>query len=286
MAQYAGALYSFGHAGSKTGVRCGVSQKGHAIQMQYPNPLKQRIRDGELLLGTVLPAPTSFMASQVCNSDIDFLWIDAEHSSIWIEGLDMVPVIARRNDVAPMIRIAWNDPALVKKAYDIGSVAVMIPQVNTAEEAERAVQYARYAPEGNRGISPYWAMLAGLDFNHVVRTANDETVLVLQIESLEAYENLDEIMRVGGIDVLFVGPTDLSATLGVITQIDSKEVQTIMRDVPKRLEGTGIMAGTTLAGMDEIREKIDWGYRYINVGTPMGYGMEVLREHLDTLRSE
>ena len=197
----------------------------------------------------------------------------------------MVPVIARRNDVAPMIRIAWNDPALVKKAYDIGSVAVMIPQVNTAEEAERAVQYARYAPEGNRGISPYWAMLAGLDFNHVVRTANDETVLVLQIESLEAYENLDEIMRVEGIDVLFVGPTDLSATLGVITQIESKEVQAIMRDVPKRLEGSGIMAGTTLAGMDEIREKIDWGYRYINVGTPMGYGMQVLQEHLDTLRS-
>ncbi len=253
--------------------------------MQYPNPLKQRIRDGELLLGTVLPAPTSFMASQVCNSDIDFLWIDAEHSSIWIEGLDMVPVIARRNDVAPMIRIAWNDPALIKKAYDIGSVAVMIPQVNTAEEAERAVRYARYAPEGNRGISPYWAMMAGLDFNHVVRTANDETVLVLQIESLEAYENLDEIMQVEGIDVLFVGPTDLSATLGVITQTESKEVQTIMRDIPKRLEGTGIMAGTTLAGMEEIQEKIDWGYRYINVGTPMGYGMEVLREHLDTLRN-
>lgn len=253
--------------------------------MNYPNPLKQRIRDGELLLGTVLPAPTSFVASQVCKADVDFLWIDAEHSSIWVEGLDMVPVIARRNDVAPMIRIAWNDPALVKKAYDIGSVAVMIPQVNTAEEAERAVQYARYAPEGNRGISPYWAMLAGLDFNHVIRTANEETVLVLQIESLEAYENLDEIMQVEGIDVLFVGPTDLSATLGVITQIGSKEVQEIMRDVPKRLEGSGIMAGTTLDDVQDIREKIDWGYRYINVGTPMGYGMAALEENLDNLRS-
>ena len=202
-----------------------------------------------------------------------------------VEQLDMVPVIARRNDVAPMIRIAWNDPALVKKAYDIGAVAVMIPQVNTAEEAECAVRYARYAPEGNRGISPYWAMLAGLDFNHVVRTANDETVLVLQIESLEAYENLDEITQVEGIDVLFVGPTDLSATLGVITQVDSREVQSIMREVPKRLEGTGIMAGTTLDDMKDIRQKIDWGYRYINVGSPMGYGMMALQENLDNLRN-
>ncbi len=252
--------------------------------MNYPNPLKQRIRDGDLLLGTVLPAPTSFVASMVCKSDIDFLWIDAEHSSLWIEDLDMVPVIARQNDIAPMIRIAWNDPALIKKAYDIGSVAVMIPQVNTAEEAERAVRYARYAPEGQRGISPYWAIIAGLDFNHVIRTANAETVLVLQIESLEAYKNLDEIMQVEGIDVLFVGPTDLSATLGVITETDSEEVQSIMRDVPKRLEGTGIMAGTTLDDVQDIQEKIDWGYRYINVGTPMGYGMAALQEHLHTLR--
>ena len=253
--------------------------------MKYPNPLKQRIRDGELLLGTVLPAHDSFTASVVCRSDVDFLWIDTEHSASAVEDLDMVPVIARQRDVAPMIRVAWNDPALVKKAYDIGAVAVMIPQVNTAEEAERAVQYARYAPEGNRGISPYWAMLAGLDFNHVVRTANEETVLVLQIESLEAYENLDEIMQVDGIDVLFVGPTDLSATLGVITQTESREVQSIMRDVPKRLDGSGIMAGTTLDGMEEIREKIDWGYRYINVGSPMGYGMRVLQDNLDALRN-
>ncbi|MYK98129.1 MAG: hypothetical protein F4014_04755, partial [Gemmatimonadetes bacterium] len=125
--------------------------------MKYPSPLKQRIRDGELVLGTVLPAHDSFTASVVCRSDIDFLWIDTEHSASAVEDLDMVPVIARQNDVAPMIRVAWNDPALIKKAYDIGAVAVMIPQVNTAEEAARAMQYARYAPEGQRGVSPYWA---------------------------------------------------------------------------------------------------------------------------------
>ena len=197
----------------------------------------------------------------------------------------MVPVIARQRGVAPMIRVAWNDPALIKKAYDIGAVAVMVPQINTAEEAEKAVQYARYAPEGQRGISPYWAMLAGLDFNDVVRSANEETVLVLQIESKEAYENIDEIAKVKGIDVLFVGPTDLSATLGVITETNSPEVQSVMRDVPKHLEGTGIMAGTTLNDVQDIQEKIEWGYRYINVGTPLAYGVEALQERLTTLRN-
>jgi len=253
--------------------------------MNYPNPLKQRISRGELILGTVLTSHDAFTASQVCRADIDFLWIDTEHSSSGIEDLDMVPVIARQRDVAPMIRIAWNDPALIKKAYDIGAVAVMIPQINTAEEAERAVYYSRYAPEGQRGISPYWAMMAGLDFNHVVRTANSETILILQIESVSALENLDEIKVVEGIDVLFLGPTDLSATMGLITQTEPPEVQAVMREFPRRLEGSGIMPGTTLDDVQDIQQRIEWGYRYISVGSPLGYGMAALSRRLEELRS-
>lgn len=254
--------------------------------MTYPNTLKRRIRDEELLLGSVPVDPAPYSAALIsARTEIDFMWICTEHSSYSIEDLGMVPVIARQHGVAPMIRVASNDPALIKKAYDIGAVAVMVPQINTVEEAERAVQYARYAPEGQRGISPYWAMLAGLDMNDVIKTANEETVLVLQIESKEAYENIDEIAKVKGIDVLFVGPADLSATLGVITEVDSPEVQSVLRDVPKRLEGTGIMAGTTLADVRDIQEKIEWGYRYINVGSILGYGIEALQERLTTLRN-
>lgn len=168
----------------------------------YPNPLKQKLQAGELLLGTVAAGPSSFNTAQICKSDIDFLWIDTEHSSMDIERLDMMPIIARQNNVAPMIRIAWNDPALVKKAYDIGAVAVMIPQINTREEAEKAVEYAFYPPAGQRGVSPYWAIMAGEDFNHVIRTANEETVLVLQIETLQAMDNLDDIIQVAGIGAI------------------------------------------------------------------------------------
>lgn len=250
----------------------------------YPNPLKQKIRNGDLLLGTVAAGPSSFNTAMVCKSDIDFLWIDTEHSSMDIEQLDVMPIIARQNNVAPMIRIAWNDPALVKKAYDIGAVAVMIPQINTPEEAAKAVEYAYYAPKGQRGVSPYWAITAGEDFNHVVRTANDETVLVLQIESVEAYENIDEIKKIEGVDVLFVGPLDLSASVGRIADTGSSEVQEIMRDIPKRLEGSGVMAATTLTDVDDIQEKIDWGYRYINIGNPLSYGVQVVQNHMDTLR--
>jgi 4-hydroxy-2-oxoheptanedioate aldolase len=201
------------------------------------------------------------------------------------EALDVIPVLARQRGVAPLIRVANNDPALIKKAYDVGAVAVMVPQVNTAEEAARAVQYARYPPEGQRGLSPMWTRIAGEDWNHVIKTANAETVLILQVESQEAYDNIDEIKQVAGIDVLLVGPLDLSASVGKITETSAREVQEIMRDVPGQLEGSGIVAGTTLVDLSEIQEKLRWGYRFMNVGNVLAYGTQLLTHNLETLRA-
>ena len=252
----------------------------------YPNPLKQKLKKGEIVLGSSLPAPTPLLAGTVLSTRPDFLWIDTEHAPFGTEALDAIPVLARTKGVAPMIRVAWNDPALIKKAYDVGAVAVMVPQVNTPEEAARAVRYAKYPPEGERGLSPGWVRVAGEDWDHVIKTANEETVLVLQVESREAYENIDETKKIPGIDVLLVGPLDLSASVGKITETSSKEVQEIMKDVPRKLEGTSIVAGTTLVEVGEIQEKIRWGYRFLNVGNIVGYGTRILQDNLETLRRD
>ena len=129
-----------------------------------------------------------------------------------------------------------------------------------------------------------WALTAGEDWNHVIKTANEETVLILQIESQEAYDNLDEIKQVAGIDVLFVGPLDLSASVGTISDTGSTEVQRIMKDVPGRLEGTGIAPGTTLGDIEDIEEKLAWGYRFMNVGNVVGYGVGVVKDYFSRLR--
>ena len=252
----------------------------------YPNPLKQKLRDGQLVLGTGLPAFTPQVAGMVSAADLDFIWICTEHSPYAFETLDVIPTLVRQRGIAPMIRVANNDPGLIKKAYDVGAVAVMVPQVNTADEAARAVEYARYPPEGQRGITPNWPWLVGMDWFEVIRTANAETVLILQLESQEAYDNIDAITAVAGFDVLLVGPMDLSASVGKITETGCEEVQAIMEDVPKRLAGTGIVAGTTLGDVAEIQEKYRWGYRFLNVGSPLAYGMQVLQQHLATLRDD
>ena len=253
----------------------------------YPHPLKQRLRNGEIVLGSGgLVAPSPHLLGMTIDAGAEFVWIDTEHLPFGAEALDALCVIARMRGAAPLIRVAWNDPALIKKAYDVGAVAVMVPQIDSAEEAERAVQNARYYPEGRRGISPMWTRIAGEDWNEVIRTANEETVLVLQIESLQAFERIDEIKQVPGIDVLLVGPLDLSATVGTIADTRSKEVQQIMEEVPRRLEGTGIATGTTLVEVAEIQEKIRWGYRFLNVGSIVGYGAQVLKRNLEILRAD
>ncbi|MCC7264153.1 MAG: hypothetical protein IT369_16715 [Candidatus Latescibacteria bacterium] len=251
----------------------------------YPHPLKQKLQRGEVVLGSGLLTPSPHLTGMILSTGPDFLWIDTEHLPFGSESLDYIPVLARMRGTAPMIRVANNDPGLIKKAYDVGAVAVMVPQVNTPEEAARAVEYARYPPLGQRGISPMWTFIAGEQWNHVIKTANEETVLILQLESQQAYDNLDEIIKVPGFDVLLVGPLDLSASVGRITETGSREVQEIMREVPKRLKGSGIAAGTTLMEVAELQEKIRWGYQFLNVGNVASYGVQVLDSHLKTLRS-
>jgi 4-hydroxy-2-oxoheptanedioate aldolase len=250
----------------------------------YPNPLKQKLQNGELVLGTSLPAPSPVVAGVVCGSGVDFIWIDTEHASWASESLEGVPVLIRQRGIAPMIRVAESNGALIKKACDIGAVAIMVPQISDAEEAARAVSYVKYPPEGERGLSPMWTVAAGEDWNHVIKTANDEIVVVLQLETQAGFDNLDQIKKVPGIDVILVGPLDLSASVGRITDTNSKEVQAIMEEVPRRLEGTGIVTGTTLGGLDELREKIGWGYRFLNMGNPVSYGAQVVRDHIQALR--
>ena len=250
----------------------------------FPNPLKQKLKNGEIVLGSALPVASALVTGTICDANPDFIWIDTEHAPFGVEALDVIPSLMRLRGVAPMIRVAWNDPALIKKAFDVGAVAVMVPQINTAEEAAKAVEYARYPPEGQRGISPSWPRVAGVDWGEAIRRSNEEAVLILQLESQEAYDNLDEIKKVPGFDVLLVGPMDLSASVGKITETGSKEVQEIMEDVPKRLEGTGIVAGTTLPDPTEVQQKLKWGYRFMNVGSILGYGAQVVQQNLAMLR--
>jgi 2-keto-3-deoxy-L-rhamnonate aldolase RhmA len=248
----------------------------------YPSDVRQKLATGNPVLGTGMFTREPFVAQSIYQTGCDWVWIDQEHQPYGTESIGTICVQGRQAGSAPVIRVPWNNQGDIKKAYDIGAVGVMVPQIDTPEDAKNAVKWAKYPPEGMRGIAPFFASYLGVGAQDIIDNANSETLLLLQMESVEAYENLDEILAIPGYEVLLVGPTDLSASLGVNGQIHNSKVENIMVDVAQRIKGTGKHLATTFADVDDCRRWIGEGYQMMNVSSTLALGtvqtMEIFAE--------
>lgn len=252
----------------------------------YPSNIKQRIQNNEVLLSTAFFGREPHVASAIYQTGPDWVWIDQEHSIWGTESVGMMCVMARQAGVAAVIRVPWNTPGDIKKAYDSGAVGVMVPQVDNPEELRDAVRYAKYPPIGERGIAPWFAAPLGITVPEVIEHANSETILIIQMESVEAYEKLDEILAVEHYDVLLVGPADLSASLGVPGQIHHSKVENVMLDVAKRAKAKGKMLACTFADPEDARRWIREGYRMMNVSSTLALGTIQTQKIFEEFREE
>jgi 4-hydroxy-2-oxoheptanedioate aldolase len=251
----------------------------------FDNPVKQKLARGEAVWGAHCGVADELANQLTISTGIDFLWIDTEHSTFGLEDVRTVPVLARQNGCMPMIRVAGLDSNLIKKALDLGASAVMVPQVNNAEEARLAVRAAKYPPEGTRGVSPFWTSYRNISWNDYVPHANNETCVVLQVESVEGMRNVEAIAGVEGVDVVFAGPADLSASMGIIGQTRHPKLKSFLAEFPKRVAGTGKTAGMTVGTVEEATELHAQGYRFINFGSLLLSGVHGLVRDLKQLRA-
>ena len=176
------------------------------------NTVKARWRAGEVAYGGWLSLPGSLGAEIMASEDFDYVCIDMQHGGIdYQTALTMLQAIST-TETMPFARVPWNEPGIIMKMLDAGAMGVIIPMVNSVEEAQAAVAACRYFPEGNRSFGPLRAtMYAGADyFAH----ANEEVACIPMIETEQALDNLDDILSVPGVDAVYVGPADLSITLG------------------------------------------------------------------------
>ncbi len=178
-----------------------------------PNSVKQKWRDGLPAIGGWLSIPSSFSAELMAHRGFDWVCIDTQHGAIdYTNALPMLQAIST-TDTMPFVRVPWNEPSIIMKYLDAGAYGIIVPMIETKADAEAAVRAARYAPEGIRSFGPIRANIyAGAGY---AQEANDEIALCVMIETPKALENLDEIAAVRGIDVLYIGPGDLSAALGL-----------------------------------------------------------------------
>src|SRR6266849_6230598 len=236
------------------------------------NQAKEKLKRGEVALGAWLSLPGALSARIMARLGFDWLVVDMEHSAQNpVLMADMVATIADAGTSAPIVRIPGNSVEWFKWALDAGAWGVVVPMVNTREEAQRVVAYAKYPPLGTRSIGgafgPYGFGIT--DWPAYARTANDETLVIVQIESTPGLQNLDEILSVPGIDVAFVGPNDLHAQLGLTPSTEGAEpefvvaLERIKAGAREHHVALGIFSGNGEAAAERIRQ----GFQMISVTT-------------------
>ena len=218
--------------------------------MYRENILRKRLRSGRKLFGCWVQITDPAVTEILSYVGFDFLLVDNEHGP----G-DVLTVVnqlraAAATETTLVIRVPWNDPVYLKKILDIGAEAVMIPMIETAEQAEAAVAACRYPPRGMRGIAHTDARASdyGLKSMEYLDTASDNIFVICQIESVAGVENADAIAAVDGVDMVLVGPFDLSASLGRPADFDDPRHKELMARVEAAVKKAGIYLGTTPYG--------------------------------------
>jgi 4-hydroxy-2-oxoheptanedioate aldolase len=233
--------------------------------------LRQRALRGELLAGTWLNLASSLTAEIAARSGLDWLLLDREHGAGSEEALLHQLQAIEASNACPVVRIAANDPVRFKLALDLGPSGIMVPYVNTAAEARQAVAAMRYPPQGGRGVARFHRAAGfSMEFDRYFAEANDALLTIVQIETPEAVANAAEIAAVDGVDVLFVGPLDLSVNMGIPGQTTHPDFRAAIARVIAAAKGAGKAAGTLLANAEQIAPAVADGYTVIAVGSDGG----------------
>lgn len=227
------------------------------------NPLKEMWKKGEVTYGAWLTIPSPFCAEVFAHQGYDWICLDLQHGILdYADAVPMLQAIST-TDVVPIVRVPWNEPGIIGKVLDAGVMGVIIPMVNDAEQARRAVAACKYHPLGSRSFGPIRAgYYSGPDyFQH----ANEETICMPMIETREAVSNLDEILSVPGVDAVYVGPSDLRVSMDLQPGVgEEPEFEEARLRIPKACTERGIMPGihanATLAPKHAAA-----GYRFITI---------------------
>jgi len=240
------------------------------------NHVRRRLEAGEPSIGTWLSLPSPEAAEYLSELPFDWLVVDTEHNAIDINILARMFAAMRPSGIAPMVRIPWNSPENVKRVLDAGAWGIVFPMVNSRDEAELAVEAARYHPAGNRSVGGGRHALSfettGAEY---YRNANEQVLVVAQIEHITGVENADEILSVPGIDACFIGPNDLAASmglgLGVSLESDIPEVVSAIKTIRETCKRHGVASGIHTTGGAAVQRRINEGFQFCAMASELRY---------------
>lgn len=247
--------------------------------------LRKRALAGEILAGAWLNLGSSLTAEMAGQAGFDWVLIDQEHGAGGEESLLHQLQALEASSAVPIVRIAWNEAWRFKRALDFGPGGIMIPYVNTAEEARQAVAAMRYPPQGVRGAARFQrASGFGHDFETYFTEANENLLTIVQIETAEAVRNVEEIAAVEGVDVLFVGPLDLSISMGIRQQLTHPDFRAAIARVVQAGKNAGKATGTLIPTSDKLAATVEDGFTFIAVGSDGSLVATGMREIMGAFR--
>jgi 2-keto-3-deoxy-L-rhamnonate aldolase RhmA len=228
-----------------------------------------KVQNGETCIGVYISFSDPAISELFAEIGYDFTWIDLEHAPIDINTALLHVMALRGAKTASFIRVQGNDPAFIKPVLDLNPAGIIFPMVCTAEEAEQAVKACKYPPGGMRGFCPRRGIqFGGTDIQAYLNEADNRTLVIIQVEHIDAVKNLDDILKVDGVDSICIGPMDLSGSLGILGQIDDPDYIKICDIVIEKVRKTdkmiGIAAGYKMTDNGEnVRQLIEKGIQWI-----------------------
>ncbi|MBA7573024.1 5-keto-4-deoxy-D-glucarate aldolase [subsurface metagenome] len=252
------------------------------------NNLKIALKEGKVVFGPFVKLIEPAVVEILGYSGFDFVIIDAEHGPISIESIQNLLRAAESVNTTAIIRVGNNDEILIQRALDIGAQGVQIPQINSKFDAAKAISSAKYSPEGKRGVCRFVraANYSSMDKFEYFKVANEETLVIIHIEGSEGIDNLDEILSIvrGGIDVIFIGPYDLSQSLGLSGQLDHPLVIEKMKEVVCKCKKNKIAVGTFVDDVDTAKIWVSMGVQYISYAVDTGILYQASKSIVDNLK--
>ena len=224
------------------------------------NRFQQNLKNGKISLGSVVTLSDLTVSELAGDCGMDFIWIDAEHAPHTIEKVMQHLIAVRGTGCAGFVRVRANDAMLIKPYLDLAPDAVIIPMVNSADEAEAAVAACRYPVKGVRGCGVRRAVrYRAKDFFEYLEDSASYPMVTVQIEHIDAVRNLDKILKVPGIGSICIGPCDLSGSMGILNQMDDPELNKVLDEICLKVKKAGLILGTAAGNFPRWKERgVDW----------------------------
>ncbi|MEW6606864.1 MAG: aldolase/citrate lyase family protein [bacterium] len=249
-----------------------------------PNRLKRDLAAGKVCIGATITINSPVVAEIMSHIGLDWLWFETEHTALNLDNVLTMLQATNGSDVSTVIRVPWNDKTMIKRALDTGPDGIIIPLVNTREEAEYAVRAMKYPPWGERGAGLSRAQCYGLHMGEYLETADEEVMTILMIEHITAVENIENILKVKGVDSVMVGALDLSGSMGILGQTGDQRVEDAIQKVLAACKNDSKPCGIITVSPEQANQRIEQGFTNIILGIDVLYLHGAVQSALEQIK--